>query len=287
MKLNALAIACVLTAAAVSPAPVAAADKETRQMMADLRMLQEQSQQLQNLIGQLTDALKTLDTRLGGRIDDQTNTTRKALADEKLIIDTVSTDLRVLREKVDDNNVRVGSLTQEVDALRQLVTQLGAARTTTVAPDDVATGSPVDAGTAGLPPPAVGASPKQTFDGAMNDYYSGDYGLAISGFQAYINSFPKAEQAAEAQFNIGTCYLNDGKYQQAIEAYNTTIRTYPASKWVPDSYYKKGVALQTLGQSAQAREAFDVVIKTYPETDAARLATQRLPELTGTTGTKK
>ena len=28
----------------------AAADKETRQMMADIRMLQEQSQQLQNLI---------------------------------------------------------------------------------------------------------------------------------------------------------------------------------------------------------------------------------------------
>ncbi len=282
MKLRTIAVVCSLIFSAVLAPPAAAADKETRQMMADIRMLQEQSQQLQNLIGLLTDTLKTVEPRLGARIDEQTNAARKSMADQKLVIDTVSSELRVLREKVDDNNVRVGSLTQEVDALRQLVAEMNAARTTVFGPDDLTAGAlPSDAPPqAGTPAAAVGASPKEIFNKAMTDYYSGDYSLAVSGFQMYIKSFPRAEQAAEAQFNIGTCYLNDGKYQEAVEAYETTIRTYPDSKWVPDAYYKKGVALQTLNLGDSARESFNTVIKTYPDTDAARLAVQRLPELT-------
>ena len=84
--------------------------------MADLRMLQEQSQLLQNLIGSVTDALKAVNTRL----DQQAETTRKAFADQKLVIDNLTNDVRVIREKLDDNNVRIGSLTQEVESLRQL-----------------------------------------------------------------------------------------------------------------------------------------------------------------------
>ena len=229
MKLRAFAIASLMATSAALPSPAAAAaDRETRQMMADVRMLQEQSQQLQTLIGQLTDALKSLDTRLVTRIDEQTNTTRKSLADEKLVLDAVSSELRVLREKADDNNVRVGSLTQEVDALRQLVAQVGTARGASSPPDDASAGAaPAADALAGAQtaPAFAGASPQKLFDQAMGDYYSGDYALAISGFQGYIKSFPRAEQAAEAQFNIGTSYLNDGKYQQAVDAYNTTIQT--------------------------------------------------------------
>ena len=89
-------------------------------MMADIRMLQEQSQQLQNLIGaRSNEALKAVNTRL----DEQADANRKAFADQKLVIDNLTSDLRVVREKVDDNNVRVGSLVQEVDALRQAIQQ--------------------------------------------------------------------------------------------------------------------------------------------------------------------
>ena len=78
--------------------PARAADKEQRQLMADVRILQEQAQQLQNLIGALntalTEALKALNTRL----DDQSGVNRKALADQKLVIDNLSNDVRVIRE---------------------------------------------------------------------------------------------------------------------------------------------------------------------------------------------
>ena len=51
--------------------------------MADLRMLQEQTQLLQNLIGSVTDALKAVNTRL----DQQAEVNRKAFADQKLVVD--------------------------------------------------------------------------------------------------------------------------------------------------------------------------------------------------------
>ena len=88
--------------------------------MADLRMLQEQSQLLQTLLGTLNEALKAVNTRL----DQQTDVNRKAFADSKLVIDNLTNDVRVIREKLDDNNVRVGSLTQEVNSLRQSMQQM-------------------------------------------------------------------------------------------------------------------------------------------------------------------
>src|SRR5262249_59363020 len=100
--------------------PARAANKEHQQLMADLRILQEQSRQLQNMLGTLSDAIKAVNTRL----DQQAETTRKAFADQKLVIDNLTNDVRVIREKLDDNNVRIGSLTQEVDSLRQTLQQV-------------------------------------------------------------------------------------------------------------------------------------------------------------------
>src|SRR5262245_26387167 len=132
-------------------APVSAANKEHQQLMADIRMLQEQTQLLQNLLGQFNEALKAVNSRL----DQQTETNRKMAADQKLAIDNLANDARVIREKLDDNNVRVGSLTQEVDALRQSMQQLA---TRPAAGTDAL--DPSTAGGAGVMPPP-GAQPSR------------------------------------------------------------------------------------------------------------------------------
>src|SRR6266571_4791814 len=120
---SSVAFAAILAILAVvaTASPAHAANKEHQQLMADLRMLQEQSQILQNLIGTVTDSLKAVNTRL----DQQAETTRKSFADQKLVIDNLTNDVRVIREKLDDNNVRIGSLTQEVESLRQSMQQMG------------------------------------------------------------------------------------------------------------------------------------------------------------------
>ncbi len=55
-RLSSVLIAIALAGVCASPA--SAANKEHQQLMADLRMLQEQSQVLQNLLGTLTESLK-------------------------------------------------------------------------------------------------------------------------------------------------------------------------------------------------------------------------------------
>ena len=95
MKQSALTVAAVLVLVGASPA--AAADKAHQQLMAEIRMLQEQQQQLQQMMGALAETLKTVSTK----IDDQTAANRKSFADQKLQIDTVADGVRVLREKAD------------------------------------------------------------------------------------------------------------------------------------------------------------------------------------------
>jgi len=272
----------VLVAAALlcAAAPARAANKEHQQMMADLRMLQEQSQLLQNMLGTLADAIKAVNTRL----DQQAETTRKAFADQKLVIDNLTNDVRVIREKLDDNNVRIGSLSQEVDSLRQSLQQsLQAPRPspTTTEPDASATGGTVPP-PAATPAPPVGVSPQKLFDAAQSDYYAGQYELAISGFSDFIKSFPRAEQADDAQVMICNAYLTDGKYAKAVEACDVAIRTYPNGDKISEAYYRKGVALQALKDTDGARDAFERAIKADPSGEngvAGRLAKQGLDRL--------
>src|SRR5688572_32622997 len=114
MKRLAVSVVCVLLAAAT---PAVADDKTHQQIMAELRMLQEQQSQLAQTLAGLVDTLKTVTTR----IDEQTSGSRKTSADQKLLIDGVAEGVRILREKADDTNVRLSSMTQELESMRQTI----------------------------------------------------------------------------------------------------------------------------------------------------------------------
>src|SRR5215213_8383048 len=116
----------VLVALGVQARPaLAAANKEHLQLMAEIRMLQEQNQQLQALLGSLQDTLKTVTTK----IDEQSAATRKAMADQTLATNNIGDNVRVLREKTDETNVRISTVSQELETLRQLITSQPAPQT--------------------------------------------------------------------------------------------------------------------------------------------------------------
>src|SRR6476619_6078168 len=104
------------------PTLASAANKEHAQLLAEIRIIQEQQAQLQQLIGGLSETLKAMNTRLDGDAD----VARKAFADEKLLVSGVADTVRVLREKADDTNVRLSTMTQEMQALRQTVASMPA-----------------------------------------------------------------------------------------------------------------------------------------------------------------
>ncbi len=271
-------------------APAAAANKEHQQLAADIRMLQEQTQQLQAMLTAIADQIKAVNAR----IDEQNNAVRKAFADQKLIIDTLSSDLRVVREKVDDNNVRISSVSQELESLRQAMQQMASRPTSTDQTPGTGTPGatmPPESGAAAAPqpptttvppagPPAtLATSPQHLYEMAWSDYASGQWDLAIQGFESFIRTFPKSDQADDAQVNIGTSYMMAGNYPKAVEAYEKAIRDYPTGNAIPDAYYRRGLALRHLGQLDKARESFETVVGKYPDSDAGRLARQQLDQM--------
>jgi tol-pal system protein YbgF len=268
-------------------APAAAADKAHQQLMAEIRMLQQNQQQLQQLVGGLTDTLKTI----AAKIDDQSNTTRKTFADEKLLIDGVAEGVRVLREKSDDTNVRLSTVTQELEAVRQAVSTMPSTGASAAPGQDSQAASestpPANGGAAPPSPPAAAGgggpliSPQKMFDNAYSDYTAGHYDIAIIGFTQFISSFPRSDKADDAQLNIGNSQYGAGQYQQAAEAFQKVIANYPQGDSIPVAYYKLGMTFEALKQTDAARKAFEEVIQKYPTAYEAILAKQRLDGLKG------
>lgn len=124
--------------------------------------------------------------------------------------------------------------------------------------------------------PRPAASPRQVWDAAFSDYTSGQYDLAIAGFEAFIQNFPKSDLADDAQALICAAYLHDKKYQKAVDACDVAIRTYPNGDAIPYAYYRKGLALADLGDMDGAKTAWETTVQNFPDSDAGRLAKQRL-----------
>jgi tol-pal system protein YbgF len=275
-----ITLALVLALAAL-PATARAANREHQQLLAELRMLQEQNQQLALSVAALAEALKALHQR----VDDQAAADRKVAADQRLAIDAVGADLRVVRERLDDTNVRLTRLAQELEAVRDSVP---AALTAATPPAPSEATTPAGPGPAAappspapvpIPPSTAGLSPQRLYDTAYADFASGQWSMAIAGFETFIKSFPRSEQADQAQYYIGESLLLDGKFEAAVAAYDRVIANYPTGDQVPLAYYKRGIALLQLKQSDRARESWETVIKKYPDTDASRLAKQVLDRL--------
>ena len=268
-----LASACVLLVVT----PVRGADREHQQMMADIRMLQEQTVRLSLLLGTLDETLQTLLARL----DEQDQGTRRGFADQKLLVDNVAGGVRVVREKVNETNVRMSSLTHEVEALRLAIPPLTAPLTQLEV--DPETGLPTQLtpapGFAAAAPVNPGASPQRMYDTAWADYTTGQWALAIQGFEAYISGFPRSELADDAQFYIGQTHYADGQFREATNAFEEVVLNYPDGDRVAEALYKRGLALGRLGEPELARQAFERVVQNYPDDNMANLAQQALNRL--------
>jgi tol-pal system protein YbgF len=277
-----------VSAGAVTPA--AAQSREQRQMMATLQMLQEQSQQLSISIAALQQVVDESVKALNARIDESNTTSRRAFADQKVTIDNIASELGKVRERADDTNVRIGTLSDELEAVRSTVLALPqqlapaaaavpfdpTAPVTTPAP-----GTPLPAPVVAPPAPAstAGLSPTRLYETARLDYFNGQYPLAISGFEQLLRAFPRIELADDAQFGICEANFAQNKFAEAVAACNAVIQSYPMSNSVSVAYYKRGLAQERLGQVDAARASFEAVVKAYPESDEGRLAKQNLDRL--------
>jgi tol-pal system protein YbgF len=280
---------CTLALLMLLPAasPAAAQNKEHLQMAAELRMLQEQNQQLSLAIQQTMEALKAVN----GRIDTAMEAMRKGFADQALATKNMAGDVGTIAERARDTDTKLRTLSDEITALQSTITSLASS----IAQGGVGIAAPVDPGapstasTAGTPgpttsvplPSTLGLSPSRMLEQAKGDYYRGQYQLAITGFEQLIKTpqFANTEAAAEAQYWIGESHYNLNQWAEAIAAYNLVLQKSPRAAYAAEGLYKRGVAQRRLGDIAAARASYEQCIKQFPDTDAARLAQQQLDGL--------
>jgi TolA-binding protein len=284
MRKTFMTCAAVLAGLAAAPAPAGAQNREHQQLAAETRMLQEQTQQLAIALAALNEALKAINSR----IDEVNNANRKGFADQKLLIDNVANDVRVVRERTDDTNLRIATLREEHEAMRGSMLAIQQAALAPPPPAVVDPAMPVDPN---APPPAVapvtppplpstvGLSPTRMLETARGDYFAGQWSLAIAGFEAFLQAFPRSESAGEAQHYIGESYAAQNQWSEAIAAYNLVILNHPNSTVVAESFSKRGLAEERLGQLAAARASWETVVSTFPDSDGARLAKQSLDRI--------
>lgn len=279
------------------PSAAAAQNREHLQMNADLRILQETVNRLQLSVNRLDAQLADTNKRL----DAATAASVKGFADQQLLINQMSTTIATIRERLDDNSVRVSQLSQEFTAVREGVRRLteqinalvgllqppvdGAAPPTTTTPPAAGTGAgttppQASSGRPPLDPVVLPQSASYIYQQAMGDYMSQRYESAIEGFREVIETYPDSPDAAEAQYWIGQSY-NTGKSdcRSALPEYQKFVDTYKNSRSRPEGIYMIGFCYQDLGQRANAQQAYQQVIKEYPTETWAHMAQQRLQSM--------
>jgi tol-pal system protein YbgF len=282
MKTTIAVSALALMLSVLAPPPAGAQNREHQQMTADLRMLQEQTQQLALSLAQIADAIKSLNTRL----DSSDQTAQKRFADQELLLKGLGTELSAVRERTQDTDARLRSLADEIEALRSSVTSLSSVA---LAPSPLGPGTDTSStatSPGAVPSPSTGGStstlglsPSRMLERARGDYFSGSYASAITGFEELVKAFPKTEAAAEGYYYLGETHFTQKRFQDAATAYTQVIQNYAKSSWVPDAYWKRGRAYESLNQPTEARASYEQLVKTFADSAPAGLAKQRLDAL--------
>jgi tol-pal system protein YbgF len=194
-------------------------------------------------------------------------------------LDAVQSDVRQLRGRVEELEYKQeGMRKQQIAAgggssgpAPGAGSAAGAAGATGAAAGGVAPTAPTDAGTGG------GTTEEQTvYAQSFDALKAGSYSTAITGFKAFLTSYPASPLAENAQYWLGEAYYVTRDFEGATTAFRSVVQKYPNSRKAPDALLKLGYTQLEQKKVAEGRATLSQVIQKYPGTDAARLATDKL-----------
>lgn len=271
------------------------ASKEIIELQRDVALLQDKMDAMQRdldtklgaltaLLQQTQDNSARSNAQIANLQDTLSNGVSKSLTPVAGLgtkVDSMSDDVRALRDALNDLNGRLERMDAKITDLKnqmQIMQNPPAAPGSAAAPTGAA-GSQVQPGNTqpGAPPPGMTA--ERTYTDARRDLQSGNTDLALQEFQQYLTYFPNTELAPNAQYYIGEIYLNRNDYNNAIAAFDAVLERYPENPKTPDAHLMKGMALLKAGQRNRAVQEFRTLVSNYPRTDDARKAQQQLRQL--------
>jgi len=140
------------------------------------------------------------------------------------------------------------------------------------APSPAAPTAPVDSVRAS--PGAPG--PGQLFQSSLDQLRRGSVGVARSGFEELLRTYPTYEDAPEAMVYIAETYAAERNQAAADSVYGLVVQRYPRSPKAATALYKRALVLKSAGQNAAARASLERIVREYPRSDEAALAREQL-----------
>jgi tol-pal system protein YbgF len=121
--------------------------------------------------------------------------------------------------------------------------------------------------------------PGQLFQSSLDQLRRGSVGVARSGFEELLRTYPTYEDAPEAMVYIAETYAAERNQAAADSVYGLVVQRYPRSPKAATALYKRALVLKSAGQNAAARASLERIVREYPRSDEAALAREQLRTL--------
>jgi len=202
-------------------------------------------------------------------------------------LDEVQSTVRQLRgrlEELEHGNEALAKQQRDLyaDLDKRLAAAAGAAAGGAAAGS--ATGETATQGGPTTPGAAAGAAAgnapssveQAVYSQAFDALKAGSYSVAITGFKAFLGTYPASPLAENAQYWLGEAYYVNHDYEAAAGAFRAVLKKWPDSRKAPDALLKLGYTQYAQKQYSAARATLTEVTRKYPGSDSAKLASDRL-----------
>jgi tol-pal system protein YbgF len=229
----------------------------------DLLRVEERVQQIQNDQRILRASIRHIDSLI----------TQSSVEDNQMRAE--------MRSAISDLNIELQQLQNRLDDLQQIVytaSQRGTGQSLTITPPPSKDTTAQQADTSGTEATSR-VDCMQIWDTAFKDMFRGQYDLAISGFNDYLETCPEGELADNSQYWIAEAYYEMKQYERAIQEYDTLISKYPDTEKKVTSYYKLGRSYEELGDKKKALDYFLILQNEYPGSVEHEQVRDKIPAL--------
>jgi len=120
------------------------------------------------------------------------------------------------------------------------------------------------------------AQESRDYEAAINALRGGKQVDAANGFKQFIKNYPKSGFLPGANFWLGASLVKAHDFEGARDAYTKVANTWPDDILAPDALLGLSSVQKELGDAKAERAALDKLVAKYPNSEAAKVAKQRL-----------
>jgi tol-pal system protein YbgF len=279
-----LAACCSLLAGCASTSDVEKLQSQISDLqeeVASLKRTASSKEEVQNVNLKIADQTQTLlksNATLVTKVDqieERANNTQGSIEQTSYRIDRLVQQVTQLQKDVDDAKAQEAARAAAAAAAPPTTPAYPASGVPNIGAPGVAAGGEVTVPA----PPMPGENPMEMYQSAYRDYQRGNYDLAISGFQDFLQKNAKSDLADNAAYWIGESLYSQKKYRDAIEQFDRVVNDFPRSDKVPSALLKKGYSYINLNEKSRAIVQLQYVVHEHPRSPEAAKARDELKKL--------